>query len=128
MFLDSRIADLPVRLPRFQRPLPYGAMGLWVAAVVPGLAALGPHRVVWFSGAVAVGLALCGFAVATGRPERCGHVLLWVSLMVLLLMTFWPGAAGPQREMLSAVLVLGVAGAGIVHRNESRRTGPPRQG
>lgn len=126
MFLDSRIADLPVCLPRFQRPLPYGAIGLWVAAVVPGMAALGPHRVVWFSGAVTIALTLCGFAAAMGRPERCGHVLLWVALMALLLMTFWAGAVGPRREMLSAVIVLGLAGAAVMHRYErSERT---RQG
>lgn len=124
MTLDTQLVDpWTAARARWTPPVPFGAIALWIAAAVPFTAALFPHRVVWFSVAIAFSLALCGVAVALGRTDRVGHVLLWVALMTLLLMTFWAGAVGPRDQMFAAVLVLGSVGVGVVRRNETTRQG-----
>jgi hypothetical protein len=121
MTLDTEAIDLWARSRRFQRTLPCETVALWIAAAVPAGSALLHHRAVWFSGAVALALALCGAAIAQERPDRVGPVCLWISLMSLLLMVFLPQLAGPKGEMIAIVVVLGAAGVLVEYRRETTR-------
>ncbi|MDQ1290043.1 MAG: hypothetical protein QG622_3609 [Actinomycetota bacterium] len=123
MTFDTEVIDLWVGSYRFVRPIPLEAIALWTAATVPAAAALIQHRAVCFSCFVALALVLCGVFVGQGRPDRSARAFGWVALMALLLMVFWPGAVGPQEEMLSSVVVLGTVGGLIQYRAETRRTG-----
>lgn len=100
---------LPAARVWVHRHSPWRSVALYAAAVVPLSAALAHWS--WYSFTLALSLLLAGYTLAD-RTRRAGFILLWCALVMLLAQLFWN--LGPAPQVLASVIVLLIAGSGLL--------------